>query len=224
VFEPCEEVALAIVPVTISETTVEKVASQLSGAAGLGGTDTVDLKNWLLRFRAESKALREEMAQRAEWLANHMPPWPAYCTLMACRLVAFDKQPGVEPVVIGKSYRPLFAKCILAATGWQAMAACDNLNLCAGLPAGIKGTVHAMGNAWAKAELNGGCTQPMRTSDPQTDPTTKANQPYTTLLVDARNGFNELSRKAVLWMVRHRWANGSRFAFNCYWHAAQLVI
>jgi hypothetical protein len=44
------------------------------------------------------------------------------------------------------------------------------------------------------------------------------------LLVDAMNGFNELSRKAMLWTVRHRWANGSRFSFNCYRHSAQLIL
>jgi len=223
VFESYEEGAPAVVPVTISKTTVEKVATQLSGAAGLGGTDAVNLKNWLLRFSAESKAFREEMAQWTEWLTNHSPPWPAYRALMACRLVALDKQPGVRLAGIGESYRRLFAKCILAATGRQATAACDNLNLCAGLPAGIEGAVHAMGDAWAEAELNGGRTQPKRTNVPQTDHPTEA-APYATLLVDARNGFNELSRKAALWTVRHRWSNGSRFAFNCYRHAAQLVI
>jgi hypothetical protein len=38
------------------------------------------------------------------------------------------------------------------------------------------------------------------------------------------NGFNELSRKAMLWTVRHRWANGARFSFNCYRHSAQLIL
>jgi hypothetical protein len=44
------------------------------------------------------------------------------------------------------------------------------------------------------------------------------------LLVDATNGFNELGRKAMLWTVRHRWANGARFSFNCYRHSAQLLL
>jgi len=74
---------------------MEKVTTQLSGGAGLGGTDAVDLRNWLLCFGAESEAFREEMAQWAMWLANDSPPWPAYRALMACRLVALDKQPGV---------------------------------------------------------------------------------------------------------------------------------
>jgi len=57
-----------------------------------------------------------------------------------------------------------------------------------------------------------------------TTTTVELGQPYATLLVDACNGFNELSRKAAMWTVRHRWPSGSRFAFNCYRHAAQLVI
>ena len=48
--------------------------------------------------------------------------------------------------------------------------------------------------------------------------------PHATLFVDAKNGFNELSRKAMLWTVRHLWVAGSRFAFNCYRHAAQLIL
>jgi hypothetical protein len=44
------------------------------------------------------------------------------------------------------------------------------------------------------------------------------------LLVDATNGFNELGRKAMLWTVRHRWANGARFSYNCYRHSAQLLL
>jgi hypothetical protein len=63
---------------------------------------------------------------------------------MACRLVALDKEPGTRPVGIGEIYRPLFAKCVLEACGSQATTACGNLNLCADLPAGIEGAVHAV--------------------------------------------------------------------------------
>jgi hypothetical protein len=47
---------------------------------------------------------------------------------------------------------------------------------------------------------------------------------HAVLLVDATNGFNELGRKAMLWTVRHRWASGARFSFNCYRHSAQLIL
>ena len=39
-----------------------------------------------------------------------------------------------------------------------------------------------------------------------------------TTLVDARKGFNEMSRLEMLWIVRHRWPTGARFAFNFYRH------
>ena len=45
-----------------------------------------------------------------------------------------------------------------------------------------------------------------------------------TMLVDARNGFNKLSRLKMLWTVRHRWPDGAWFAFNCYRHWAQLLL
>ena len=47
---------------------------------------------------------------------------------------------------------------------------------------------------------------------------TQEAEPSRTTLVDARNGFNKLSRLEMLWTVRHRWLAGSRFAFNCYRH------
>ena len=40
--------------------------------------------------------------------------------------------------------------------------------------------------------------------------------PSGTTLVDARNGFNNLIRLAMLWTVQHCWLEGSRFGFNWY--------
>ena len=35
--------------------------------------------------------------------------------------------------------------------------------------------------------------------------------PVVLAMIDARNGFNEQSRLAMLWTVRHRWASMARF-------------
>ena len=45
-----------------------------------------------------------------------------------------------------------------------------------------------------------------------------------TTLVDACNGFYELSRLVILWTVQRRWPAGVRFTFNCYRHWAQLLL
>ena len=47
---------------------------------------------------------------------------------------------------------------------------------------------------------------------------TKEADPSGTTLIDARNGFNKLSRLEMLRTVQHRWTAVARFAFNCYWH------
>ena len=43
-------------------------------------------------------------------------------------------------------------------------------------------------------------------------------------LIDTRKGFNKLYCLAMLWTVRQKWLLGERFAPNCYWHEAQLVV
>jgi hypothetical protein len=91
-FEHYEEVPEAV-PLVITGDVVEKVASRLSGGAGPGGSDAVDLRNWLLRFGAESEALRDALAGICNMMANDSPSWAAYRALMACRLVALDKCP-----------------------------------------------------------------------------------------------------------------------------------
>ena len=252
-FEPYPDLP-APIPVCVTQDDVEAISPRLAGAAGPGGTDAVDLANWLLRFGRESEALREEMAAWTNWLANTSPPWAAYRAVMANRLVALDKQPGTRPVGIGEVYRRLWAKCLLKAIGSQATAACGNFNLCAGLQAGIEGAVHAVRDVFADPSV---IPAPPPVSQAADAPLTQASEDppaapplipladmtldeafaaiaddvglssaeaSAVLLVDATNGFNELGRKAMLWTVRHRWANGARFSFNCYRHSAQLLL
>ena len=47
---------------------------------------------------------------------------------------------------------------------------------------------------------------------------TQEEEPSGTTLVDARNGFNEMSRLAILWTVLYLWPAGARSAFKCYRH------
>jgi hypothetical protein len=239
-FEPYDAPAPDTVPVEITADVVEAVASSLSGAAGPGGTDSVTLANWLLRYGEASERLRIAMANLGSWLANGHPPWAAYRALRACRLVALDKEPGTRPVGIGEMYSRLLAKCILQQVGLEATVACGSLNLCAGLKAGIEGAVHAIQSLWdehpptAAGENGGGeggsPTPAQEVTPPSTQDSAMApleddpDDPWGGLLVDAYNGFNELQRKAMLWTVRHLWPSGARMAFNCYRHAAILVL
>ena len=57
---------------------------------------------------------------------------------------ALDKQPGVRPIGVASAASRLLAKCTLKVIGDDAKAACGNVNLCAGLEAGIEGALHAV--------------------------------------------------------------------------------
>ena len=56
---------------------------------------------------------------------------------------ARDKRPGVRPVGIGETLRWALAKLVMRAAGEQAKTACGNLQLYAGLEAGIEGATQA---------------------------------------------------------------------------------
>jgi hypothetical protein len=120
----------------------------------------------------------------------------------------------------------------------QATDVAGNLNLCAGLQAGIEAAIHAVRQVTkAPPILPKPPKQPLPVEPPGTDPIeglltqppaqpdrTQPADPSGALLVDAMNGFNELGRRAMMWAVRHRWAAGARFAFNCYRHSAELIL
>ena len=90
-----------LTPVDITDDTVTAVAGRLLGGAITGGTDSVSLQHWLLRFGAASVDLRLIFGDLVEWLVNGRPPWAAYRALMSGRLIALYKQPGIRPVRVG---------------------------------------------------------------------------------------------------------------------------
>ena len=53
---------------------------------------------------------------------------------------------------------------------------------------------------------------------------TQDADPGGTTLIDQRNGFNELSQLAMIWMLCYRWTSRARFVFNCYRHWLYLLL
>ena len=115
-FEEYEDVP-ETVPLDFMEYEVTWVVSKLSGAAGALGAEAMELRNGLLRFGCASEECRVVVASLDNWMNNSYPPWAAYRTLMACRLVALDKRPRVCPVGIGETLHQVLAKLVVRAAG-----------------------------------------------------------------------------------------------------------
>ena len=139
-----------MVPVDITDDVVTAVAGCLSGGAGPGGTDSISLQHWLLRFGAASGELRLIVAEVGEWISNRPPPWAAYRALMSGRLIALDKSPGIRPVGINETWQRLLAKCLLGVSGQEAKTACGTDQLAGRVEAGIEGEIHAARLQWAQ--------------------------------------------------------------------------
>ena len=117
--------------------------------------------------------------------------------------MVLDKCPGIWPIGIGDIWRRLLAKCVLKVTGAEAKDACGNMQMCAGLEAGIEGAVHAAQALYAEKE---------------------DKEEWGFLLVDTANAFNAGNRITCLWTAPHHWPSGVRFSFNYYSHQALLLV
>ena len=72
--DPYPDCPPELVHVEITDDMLTEVAGQLYGGAGQGGTDSVSLQHWLLRFGAASMELRLIVADFSEWLSNGRLP------------------------------------------------------------------------------------------------------------------------------------------------------
>ena len=74
-------------------------------------------------------------------------------------MLAADKKPGVHPLACGEIWMRLWVDCLNTEMKVCATTACGNVNLCAGLRAGIEGNLHAVREIWPQStewERDGG--------------------------------------------------------------------
>ena len=79
------------------------VAHRIQGGAEPGGCDAGHWRDVLLRFGAYSSRLRDAVAALARRLLNSIVPWEDISALVANRLIALDKCPGVRSIGIGET-------------------------------------------------------------------------------------------------------------------------
>ena len=139
-FVSCSDLPL-LVDVDVTSSHVEQVASHLRGSGGPGGADSYHWQCFLLHYGAHSSRLRGAVAMH---LANGVIDWTDIRALMANRLIALDKCPGVRPIGIGECLCRGLGHVLALVTGQEAQSACGVDQLACGMQSGIKGVVHTM--------------------------------------------------------------------------------
>ena len=188
--------------VEITGNIIQRVACMMQGSAGPGGCDATHWQDSLLRYGAHSASLRESVASLARTLANMVVSWSDIRALMACRLVALDKCPGVRPIGIGETLRRILGKAVALVTRYDIEDVCGISQLCVGVQSGLEGAVHAVNDLFNEHNEDG----------------------WGVLMVDASNAFNSINRLAILWNARVPWPQCSRFLFNTYRGWAPLFM
>uniref|UniRef100_A0A0G4F3H9 Uncharacterized protein n=1 Tax=Chromera velia CCMP2878 TaxID=1169474 RepID=A0A0G4F3H9_9ALVE len=137
-----------LIPLLITEEDVATVAHHLQGSAGPSGFDSIQLRTAVLSLGRESRELREELANLVTEMGRRVFEWDQVKALMAYRLVALDKCPGVRPVGIGEAIRRLLGKTVMKKTREELQEACGANQLCSGLIGGLEGEIHVVRELW----------------------------------------------------------------------------
>lgn len=179
------------VDVDITGGHIERLARALHGGAGRRGTTSGHWQSFLLCYGSHSAKLRDAVASLACLMANHLLDWGLIRTLMSCRLIALNTNPGVQPIGVGEVLRRLLGKSMVLTTGMDVQELCGADQLCSGLKGGIEGAIPSVNRIFSESSSLG----------------------YGVLMVDAKNAVN---RVVGLWNARSLWCRCSRFLFNTY--------
>ena len=184
----------------IDASMVRSIALSTRGAAGPSGLDAYTWRRMCTSYKTASCALCQSLALTAKRLCTTPTDPRCVSPLLACRLIALDKNPGVRPIGIGETPRRIIAKALLAVTRNDILETVGSSQLCAGQIAGAESAVQAVRECF---QLEG----------------TEA-----VLLVDASNAFNSLNRNVALHNIQFECPAISTFLINTYREPSELFI
>ena len=99
---------------SLDEGLIRNAVRQTKGAGGPSHLDADQYRHMLRshKFKKESKDLREEIATLARKLATEIIDPSTIDSLIACRLIPLNKNPGVRPIGIGEVLGRIIGKAI----------------------------------------------------------------------------------------------------------------
>ena len=179
---------------------IRSTVLKMDGAAGPSGLDTAAWKRMCTSFKNASDDLCESLASVSRRLCSEYVDPSGISPLVACRLIALDKCPGVRPIGVGETVRRLIGKAIAMALSNDIQEAAGPLQVCAGHLSGCEAAVHAMQEVFQAPSTEG------------------------VILVDASNAFNSLNRETALRNILHLCPPLAKVLINTYRDNVKLFI
>ena len=166
----------------------------MEGAAGPSGMDAQAWKRMCSSYGNASEDLCNSIANLTKKLSKGIS------SLMACRLIALDKSPGVRPIGIGEILRHLVSKIALSIAQDDIQRAVGCLQLCVGQEAACEAGIIAARRLFDQGNVEA------------------------VLLVDATNAFNNLNREAAVQNIRILCPTLAPMLINTHQDPAKLFI
>ena len=187
---------------SIDTEAIRKSAATTKGGAGPSGmTDALWARMLCSKsFRVESDALAHAVARMTRRLCSTFIDPHTISTLVSCRLIALNKNPGIRPIGVGEILRRIIGRTVVSHLSKDIVHAAGPLQLASGLQGGIEAAVHSMSQFFSDDGTEG------------------------VLLADATNAFNVLNRATALVNIRHLCPPLSILTINIYRMPAKLFL
>lgn len=179
---------------------IRAITLRTTGSAGPSGLDASGWRRMCSSFGKASADLCSAIARLAKRTCTNYVDPEGLTSLLASRLIALDKSPGVRPIGVGEVLRRVISKAVLHVTSMDILEVAGDAQLCAGQVAGCEAGVHAMSRIQAEG------------------------QTQAVLLVDASNAFNSLNREVAMRNILNLCPPLAKMVINTYRENAPLFI
>ena len=178
---------------------IRSAALKTSGAAGPSCLDAHAWRRLCTTFKSAS-TLCQSLAEIAKRLCTSFVDPQGLAPLLASRLIALDKCPGVHPISIGDTARRIITKAVLVVARGDIQEAAGSVQLCAGQASGCEAAIRSVRAGFQDGDAEAA------------------------LLVDASNAFNYINRMSALLNIRHLCPSIATILINCYRDPTDLFI
>ena len=175
-------------------------ALRITGSAEPSGIDAHGWRRMCTLFKGASLDLCNTLASTARRICTSFVNPKSISLLLACRLIALNKNLGVRPIGIGDTARQIIAKAMLSIVKADIQDASGCLQLFGGQISGIEAAVHAVRTAFDSEESDAA------------------------LLADASNAFNSLNSQVAFQNIRRLCPPIATVLVNTYRAPTELFV